>query len=54
MPIYLGDGLYAEKSRWPGEVCLYASNGITRTSEVYLDMDMLDQLHTWAHTEGVS
>jgi hypothetical protein len=48
-PIYLGDGCYAEQGHWVGEVCVYASNGMTRTDQVYLDLAMIDQLHAWAH-----
>lgn len=48
-PIYLGDGLYAEEGSWPGEACVYASNGLTRTNQVYLDAEMLQSLYEWFH-----
>ena len=48
-PIYLGDGAYAEQGHWGGEVCVFTSNGINRTNNVYLDMEMIDKLHAWAH-----
>lgn len=50
-PIYLGDGLYAEVGHWPGEACVYASNGVIRTAAVYLDVSMIDALHAWAHSD---
>jgi hypothetical protein len=48
-PIYLGDGLYAEQGHWAGEVCVYASDGVTRTNQVYLDAEMLSRLSEWFH-----
>lgn len=48
-PHYLGDGLYVEEGNWPGEMCLYASNGITRTNQVFLDGEMLQILYEWFH-----
>jgi hypothetical protein len=51
-PIYLGDGLYAEVGHWEGETRVYASNGVTQSNEVFLDADMIDKLHAWAHSRG--
>jgi hypothetical protein len=36
---YLGDGLYASFDGW--QIELYASNGIQKTSSVFLDSDTL-------------
>jgi hypothetical protein len=36
---YLGDGLYASFDGW--QIELYASNGIQKTSSVFLDPDTL-------------
>lgn len=48
-PIYLGDGAYAAMGNWVGQTCVYASNGISRTNRVYLEVDMIDKLHAWVH-----
>lgn len=44
-PRYLGDGLYVEDHGH--QFCLYASNGISRTNEVFLDASMLKSLNEW-------
>ena len=51
-PIYLGDGAYAETGHWPGQVRVYTSDGISSTNEVFLEIDMIDQLHAWAHADS--
>ena len=49
LPVYLGDGAYAEMGQWAGQTCVYTTDGITRTNRVYLEIDMIDRLHAWAH-----
>lgn len=46
-PTYLGDGLYAEEGHWPGQIRLYASNGVTVSNEVFLEDNMLEVLTDW-------
>lgn len=48
-PIYLGDGAYVEQGSWPGEACVFTSNGIARTNQIFLDVAMIDKLHAWVH-----
>lgn len=47
--IYLGDGAYAETGNWAGQTRIYTSDGINQANEVYLEIDMIDKLHRWAH-----
>ena len=42
---YLGDGVYAEIDN--GDVCLYTSNGETRTNEIILEISTLDNFLVW-------
>lgn len=46
---YLGDGAYVEGGNWAGQVCVYTSDGLSRGSQVYLEIDMVDDLHRWVH-----
>lgn len=47
--LYLGDGAYVETGDWAGQVCVYTGDGIIRTNQVYLEIDMIDKLHAWVH-----
>lgn len=38
-PVYLGDGLYADFDGY--QIELYASNGVRKTNQVYLDSSTL-------------
>lgn len=40
IPVYLGDGLYAEFVN--GQVCLFAHDGERRTNEVFLEPFVLE------------
>lgn len=53
-PVYLGGGLYAEFDGW--QITLYASNGVIRTNEVFLEPEDLTAFLRYVEKlkEGIS
>ena len=50
LPVYLGDGAWAEMGNWVGQTCVYTTiGGGVRANKVYLEIDMIDKLHAWVH-----
>lgn len=45
MVTYLGDGAYAKRGSYRGEIIVYTSNGITDENHVYLEPGMTEKLH---------
>ena len=45
--VYLGDGLFASFDGW--QVELYASNGVCKTNQVYLEPSVLKSFLTYAN-----
>lgn len=50
---YLGDAVYVEEGNWPGQARLFVSydGGRTCVNVVYLEKEMVDQLHDWMHKD---
>jgi hypothetical protein len=48
LPVYLGDGLYAEYDGW--QIRIYASNGVRVTNEVYLEPSVLQSFLSYIKT----
>jgi len=40
--IYLGDGAYIQKGRYPSEFIIFTSDGIEDSNHIYLDSTMVE------------
>ena len=47
---YLGDGAYVKRGRYPGEVILTTSDGISDTNTIYLEPSAIDTLLQFLHS----
>lgn len=47
-PVYLGDGLYADFDGY--QIELYASNGMRKTNQIYLEPRVLEAFYRYAES----